>query len=144
MARNEDIMTIRRAFQAMVFGAVVFGAPVLAAAGAQAPVAGVSGASTFGVYCASCHGSSAKGDGPLASVLRSRPADLTLIAKRNGGSFPTEQVARIIDGRRQVKGHGGGDMPVWGDAFAKSLSRTPVDETIRRLTGYLESIQAKP
>jgi hypothetical protein len=35
-------------------------------------------------------------------------------------------------------------MPVWGDAFAKTADTTPVDEKIRRLVRYLESIQVKP
>jgi hypothetical protein len=35
-------------------------------------------------------------------------------------------------------------MPVWGDAFAKSGDVAQVDERIRRLVIYLESIQVKP
>jgi hypothetical protein len=110
---------------------------------AQPEVGGAAGAAIFETYCATCHGRSAKGDGPLAESLKIRPADLTLIAKRNGGTFPSDQVARIIDGRNQVKGHGGGDMPVWGDAFAKSTDPMPVAEKIRRLVLHLQSIQVK-
>jgi hypothetical protein len=73
-----------------------------------------------------------------------KPADLTQIAKRNGGVFPAEQVALIIDGRRPVKGHGGGDMPVWGDAFTRSGDAVPLEQKIRRLASHLESIQVKP
>jgi hypothetical protein len=80
----------------------------------------------------------------MASVLSKRPADLTLIARRNGGTFPADIVAKAIDGRSPVKGHGGGEMPVWGDAFSKSADPTPVAEKIARLVTYLESIQAKP
>ncbi len=36
--------------------------------------------------CASCHGSDAKGDGPLADQLKIGPADLTQLAKKNGGN----------------------------------------------------------
>ena len=79
------------------------------------------GSAIFGIYCASCHGISAKGDGPLASEMRNRPADLTQIAKQNGGSFPAAQVARIIDRSSPVKGHGGKDMPIW----AMSLRNQP-------------------
>ena len=123
----------------LILGALLSARPTLAQSGP-----GVSGQSTFGLYCATCHGTSAKGDGPLASSMSLRPADLTRIAERNRGTFPADQVARIIDGRRPVKGHGGGDMPVWGDAFAKTADPTPVDEKIRRLVAYLESIQIKP
>jgi mono/diheme cytochrome c family protein len=113
-------------------------------AGAQ-PRPTPSGSALFSTYCATCHGSSAKGDGPLASEMKNRPADLTQIAKRNGGTFPAVQVARTIDGRSPVKGHGGRDMPVWGDVFPKSTAdSTPVDEKIQSLVRYLESIQVKP
>jgi len=124
---------------AMVLSAT-YTAPV---ALAQPPSTG-GGRPTFDLYCVSCHGTSAKGDGPLASSLTPRPADLTLIAKRNGGTFDSDQIARIIDGRKPVKGHGGGEMPVWGDAFAKSVDKTPVEEKIQKLVEYLQAIQAKP
>ena len=52
--------------------------------------------------------------------------------------------AQTADGRTPVKGHGGGSMPVWGDAFTKSSAdATPTDEKIRRLVRYLETIQQK-
>jgi hypothetical protein len=124
--------------------AVLVGGLLASTAFGQAPPGGASGSTIFGLYCASCHGTSAKGDGPLASSMRTRPADLTGIARRNGGTFPADQVARIIDGRDPVKGHGGGDMPVWGDAFAKSRDdTTTVEEKIQRLVNYLQSVQAK-
>src|SRR5437867_13052073 len=87
----------------------------------EAVLSGTSGDALFKTYCGSCHGKSAKGDGPLADALRFRPADLTLIAKRNGGKFDADKVYRMIDGRESVKGHGGTDMPVWGDAFKRSV-----------------------
>lgn len=100
----------------------------------------------FRTYCAACHGTSAKGDGPLADSMRRRPANLTEIAKRNQGVFPSDQVFRMIDGRSPVKGHGGPDMPVWGDVFARSNDGgdpAVVEARIKALVAYLESIQAK-
>jgi mono/diheme cytochrome c family protein len=94
---------------------------------AQANVAAPSGIDTFNSYCATCHGTGGKGDGPLASSLRTRPPDLTLLAARNGGKFDPDQVAQIIDGRNPVKGHGGGEMPVWGEIFAKSIDQDARD-----------------
>jgi mono/diheme cytochrome c family protein len=137
-------MKRRRCCHAVISWIVVASVYPSTAAFAQSSQSGVGGGTTFQLYCASCHGPSAKGDGPLASLMTKRPADLTQIAKRNAGTFSSEQVARIIDGRRPVKGHGGGDMPVWGDAFAKSGDVAQVDERIRRLVIYLESIQVKP
>ena len=55
------------------------------------------GSTLFGTYCATCHGVSAKGDGPLAANLRKPPANLTLIARRNGGIFSDRlHVARLV------------------------------------------------
>ncbi len=62
----------------------------------------------------------AKGDGPLAGNLRHAPPDLTVLAKRSGGKFDADRVHRMIDGRDPIKGHGGPDMPIWGDAFKRS------------------------
>lgn len=112
----------------------------------QTPVAIVGGAYSFRTYCASCHGVDGKGDGPLTASLRFHPPDLTLIAKRNGGEFPTEKVVRIVDGRDPVKGHGGPDMPIWGDAF-RSADTGYDDESakakIRAVVEHLKTMQAK-
>lgn len=102
------------------------------------------GAALFRTYCASCHGPLAKGDGPLAGQLRIRPPDLTLIAGRNKGKWDGGSVARTIDGREPVKGHGGPDMPVWGDVFKSSrdgYDEESVKVKVRQLMEYLESLQ---
>jgi mono/diheme cytochrome c family protein len=114
-------------------------------AAARDEVSSPSGAYLFKTYCATCHGKDAKGDGPLASQLRFAPPDLTLFAKRSGGAYPRDQVFRIIDGRKALKGHGGPDMPVWGDAFKVSVdgySEEKVKAKIDALTEFLKSIQA--
>jgi len=113
---------------------------------AEAVLSGTSGDALFKTYCGSCHGKSAKGDGPLADSLRFRPPDLTLIAKRNKGKFDTDKVYRIVDGREPVKSHGGPDMPVWGDAFKRSgegYSEKAVKTRIEAIVEYLKTIQAK-
>jgi nucleotide-binding universal stress UspA family protein/mono/diheme cytochrome c family protein len=107
----------------------------------------IAGRETFRTYCASCHGTSARGDGQLAASLRRKPADLTEIAKRNGGLFPSDVVFRTIDGRQPVRGHGGPDMPAWGDTFLKSRDggdAKTVRETIGSLVEYLQSLQSTP
>jgi mono/diheme cytochrome c family protein len=104
------------------------------------------GAHLFRTYCASCHGTSGRGDGPLADSMRRRPANLTEIQKRNMGAFPKDLVFQIIDGRQKVRGHGGPDMPVWGDAFKRSINagdENAVARRIRALVDYLETIQAR-
>jgi mono/diheme cytochrome c family protein len=112
----------------------------------EAVLGGVDGGSVFKTYCGSCHGKEAKGDGPLAESLRFVPPDLTLLAKRNKGEFDAAKVHRIIDGRDPVKGHGGPDMPVWGDAFKRSeggFSEQAVKVRIDAIVAHLKSIQAR-
>ncbi len=126
-----------------IAGIVLTSAPL----GAQAqPSSPPTGDYLFRTYCASCHGTSAKGDGPLAESMRRRPADLTEIARRNKGVFPRDEVYRIIDGRQPVKDHGGANMPVWGDVFGRSSevrSEAAITERIEALVRYLEGLQAR-
>lgn len=102
------------------------------------------GARLFRTYCASCHGASGQGNGPVAGLLRRRVADLTQIAAVNAGVFPAARVHRIIDGR-DVESHGVPEMPVWGDAFARTTggSDAAVQARIAALVRHLESIQRR-
>ena len=101
----------------------------------------VSGAVDYRTYCASCHGSLGRGDGPLARQLATRPSDLTTLSRRNGGRFPYERVYAAIDGRRPAKAHGA--MPAWADAFgdARAGEQQAVKERIRQLTQFVGSLQ---
>ena len=134
----------RLAFAGLLFGALCLSPGT---ASAQEMKQTTPGGEVFRTYCASCHGTTARGDGPLASSMNRKPANLTEIAKRNGGQYPSELVFRTIDGRQPVRGHGGPDMPVWGDAFAKSREAGDTDRVkavINSLVEYLESIQLRP
>jgi mono/diheme cytochrome c family protein len=103
--------------------------------------AAAMGRASFKIYCGSCHGKEAKGDGPLSSSLRTPPANLTVLSKENEGTFPYETVYRTIDGRNKVKGHGSADMPVWGDAFKTTDTEEQVKQRITELTNFIWSIQ---
>jgi mono/diheme cytochrome c family protein len=118
-------------------------------AGAQpaGPVKTVPGSTIYMQYCASCHGTSGKGDGTVAPHLRRRPTDLTKITTQNKGVFPADQLARVIDGRETTRTHGNPDMPVWGDAFKKTADGGDDDIVklrIREVVRYIESIQERP
>lgn len=84
---------------------------------AQTSLSLTLGKADFQTYCASCHGRTGVGDGPVAEFQALEPADLTKLSRKNRGAFPRERVAAIIDGRQAVKVHGPRDMPVWGDWF---------------------------
>ena len=97
--------------------------------------------------CASCHGVGGRGDGPVASSLRDRPADLTALAATAGGRFPRERVIATVLGDRTVVAHGPNSMPVWSDRFAPTgWAGTTVASVYGRrhaevVAEYLESLQ---
>jgi mono/diheme cytochrome c family protein len=72
------------------------------------------GADLFAHHCAMCHGTDARGGGPLAPALILQPADLTALGR--GDAFPVFRVVARIDGRDPLVAHGS-PMPVWGDWF---------------------------
>jgi len=103
-----------------------------------------SGKEMFNSYCASCHGADAKGDGPAAAALKSKPADLTALAKNNNGKFPTDRVMSILRGQATVTAHGNLDMPVWGPVFWRMSQGHPAElqQRVTNLTRYIESLQS--
>jgi len=110
----------------------------------QRLIPSVKGADLFRAYCASCHGVDAKGDGPAAPALNTKPADLTRIAQRNGGVFPAERVRKIIAGDEVIYAHGSSEMPVWGPIFHRvEWDQDLGSVRLSNLTKYLESIQQK-
>ncbi|MBI3490921.1 MAG: cytochrome c [Acidobacteria bacterium] len=114
---------------------------VLVAGGLQTSTR-YSSNSDFQSFCASCHGTSGKGDGVLARSLSKRPADLTQLKKKNDGVYPADAVFKVIDA-----GHESADMPAWTQVFAKSQESAgtgAAKERIRSLVDYLETIQQKP
>jgi mono/diheme cytochrome c family protein len=98
-------------------------------------------------YCAVCHGVNARGQGMMSRFLTLRPADLTQLAQKNGGTFPFWQVYRTIDGREVIRVHGTRDMPIWGDRFRAqaggndSGSRAQAAGRLLGLVFYLQHIQ---
>ncbi len=75
------------------------------------------GLTEYEIACMPCHGIDGHGDGPMAKSLARPPADLTKIAKANGGVFPVKTVTEMIDGRSAVIAHGAREMPVWGSRY---------------------------
>jgi len=114
--------------------------------------AGVSGEADFNMYCATCHGENGKGNGPKAFGLSKPLPDLSDLTERYG-SFPRERLAKLIDGREVLEGHGDREMPVWGVWFkeeaAAELGGAEGDEgsvarRLENLIGYVETLQAAP
>jgi mono/diheme cytochrome c family protein len=115
----------------------------------QKDVRNLPGLQMYEQLCSSCHGVGGKGDGPVSLLIKTGVPDLTRLAGRHGGEFPTEDVRRVIDGRWDKRAHGARDMPVWGWQFYNSTNpkdaeeRARVDAIISRLMDYLRSIQVE-
>ena len=108
------------------------------------PTKAWAGDQMYQSYCASCHGETGKGNGPAAPAMKVAVADLTTIAKRNGGKFPDRQVMNTIKGDPDVLAHGSKDMPVWGPLLrANASSAGEEDLRIHNLVRYIEKLQVK-
>ena len=103
----------------------------------------MDGHEMFTHYCAVCHGADANGAGPAADALKKTPADLTQIARKNGGKFPEVHVMRVIKGDDVVSAHGSRDMPVWGELLRSLHNQADADLRVNALMRYVEQIQAK-
>jgi mono/diheme cytochrome c family protein len=107
----------------------------------------------FESNCATCHGIDARGDGPMKPFLAREPADLTTIARRNGGVFPRTRIADLIDGRGMTApgAHGTREMPVWGRVYREQSefqtrgTPFPAEWSVRgrigALVDYLQALQ---
>ena len=110
------------------------------------PTATMNGLDLFKEYCAVCHGTDGKGSGPAADALKKHPADLTQLARKNGGTFPELHVMNFIKGADVTAAgpHGSRDMPVWGQIFSSmSPNQDLVQVRVYNLLKYIEGMQAK-
>jgi mono/diheme cytochrome c family protein len=126
----------------LLVGGIALGRDVVQGQQPGGSPSAVNGKAMFDTYCTSCHGKEGKGDGPAAPALKTKPADLTGLSARNGGTFPNDKVRRFIEGREAVAGHGTREMPIWGGLFA-GLDRDSDMARIRiaNLADYLKTIQ---
>lgn len=105
----------------------------------------MSGKERYEALCASCHGVTGRGDGPAANGLTRRPADLTALAARNGGTFPIIAVMSRIDGYTSETG----TMPEFGRSLDGPLVPfetepgvfTPTPPELIALAEYVETLQ---
>jgi mono/diheme cytochrome c family protein len=105
----------------------------------------VRGPDLFRAHCAACHGPEGKGNGPAGAALKTKPADLTILAKNNGGKFPTQRVQKFISGDDpSLLSHGSREMPVWGPIFHQVEEDQDFGNVrLQNLIKYLETIQQK-
>ncbi|HHH89151.1 MAG TPA: cytochrome c [Aliiroseovarius sp.] len=108
---------------------------------ACSPPAPPTGAALFQANCAQCHGADARG-----GALPGAP-DLTTLAARHGGVFPTEYVMSTIDGLERENTHD--KMPIFGEILTSDMEvwvdpngvPTPTPGALIRLAEFLEGVQ---
>jgi mono/diheme cytochrome c family protein len=128
--------------------AIALALPVVAVAQGKVDL----GKREFDANCASCHGVTGKGNGPVAELLKKSASDLTTLQKRNGGVFPVARTYEIIEGSG-VAEHGTRDMPIWGREYSVKAAEYYVDVPynqeayvrgrILTLVEYVSRLQAK-
>jgi mono/diheme cytochrome c family protein len=102
----------------------------------------LAGRDSFELYCAPCHGSDARGNGPVASALKTPPPDLTQLARRSGGAFPADRIRAYVTGTgRTLPAHGPAEMPIWGPLFRAFETDVRVQERIKNLIQYMATLQ---
>jgi len=109
------------------------------------PTSAASGQEMYTTYCAVCHGKDAKGGGPAAEALKVPPPDLTVLAKKENGKYPSMRVSAIIRGEAALPAHGSREMPVWGSLFwhMSQGHEGEVQQRVANLNQYIESLQVK-
>lgn len=141
-------MTVRKLWVALLLTGVVGMAVAQQTKVKQVPVRNVdpsSGEKMYVAYCAACHGADGTGNGPAAKALTVPPTNLTLLASKNGGKFPSEQVSQAIRGDASMpSAHGSKDMPMWGGLFSAMCSGSTNNEASMRIgniTAYVKTLQ---
>jgi len=123
-------------------GAAILAGAVLAAC---VPPSTGAGRADYQMFCASCHGASGRGDGPVGQDLDPSPADLTRLSAENGGTFPLVAVMAKIDGYTRAPEA----MPEFGAVLEGETVMletapgvmTPTPARLVELARYVETLQ---
>jgi mono/diheme cytochrome c family protein len=106
------------------------------------------GRALYAAHCATCHGLFGAGDGPMAGVMAIEVANLRRLSAEAGGRFPLRRAIATIDGRTELRGHGG-PMPVYGLSLGGEPVAVVAEDGEELTTGadflalarYLETLQ---
>jgi cytochrome c553 len=92
---------------------------------AAQPTTSIDGATLFEAYCASCHGSSGRGNGPAARAIPTPVPDLTRYSQAHEGDCLMSLLATLQTGHRSQTepkvSDNDPDMPNWAPIF-RSMS----------------------
>jgi mono/diheme cytochrome c family protein len=140
---------MEKSWSKLILGVGLTGSMLFAAngvsAGSNSLIPNEKAKADYRNYCASCHGVGGTGDGPMASELKAKPTDLTVLAKNNGGNFPYLKLRKVVDGtynQGNLRAHSSNEMPIWGDAFRREGdSYETAQARIMNILDYIYMIQ---
>jgi mono/diheme cytochrome c family protein len=104
-----------------------------------------SGAYLYRAFCATCHGETGKGDGPIADIADRRPSDLTVLARNHGGTYPRDRVIRILENVEPLPGHDPPAMPNWRNVLRKTEGDNDrvIRQRLEALVAHVATLQQK-
>ncbi|MFI5096034.1 MAG: c-type cytochrome [Candidatus Acidiferrales bacterium] len=109
-------------------------------------ITSISGQEEYTAFCAGCHGQKGRGKGRSSRYCTVPPADLTHLAQKNHGSYPTEKVCEVLRRGTGQPPKGQGYMPIW-EPLLKSMNADPPGVTevrIQNLVKYVKTLQDEP
>jgi mono/diheme cytochrome c family protein len=133
----------------VVVGGALTAASVLTAGAQQAMGPGgrvISGKAQYGLHCAQCHGRGGKGDGPMSGALKTPPADLTVLAKNNGGTFPTDQVINTIRSNSPITAHQAlaAQLRMSSESgLGGNFTPQQIQQKVKLIADYIQTLQVK-
>jgi hypothetical protein len=98
------------------------------------------GPEVYRAYCSSCHGITARGNGPAAPLLGEPVPDLTMIAARDGRFDRSHVIAHVNLGPDAKP------MPDWPTIMRTTYQNSPgaAHLAVRNVVVYVETLQVKP
>jgi mono/diheme cytochrome c family protein len=148
MMRGEQRTGWSRCALAALAVAGAIGAGVVTRAEGQPAETKHPGHEAFLQYCAACHGAEARGDGPAASALETRPPDLTRLSQAYGSPLDKHRLVVVVDGRSMPRAHGSSEMPVWGRKLLEAVPPSAGKDAFKRGTllvilDWIETVQQR-
>lgn len=126
---------------------LILSVALFALAVAGPAIADDSGEVLYSTHCAACHGADGTGEPATERVLGVAVGDLSTLADSNGGEYPAEFVARVVDGRGGPGPHAipGKRMPAWGrllqEGDTAEAREAAAATRIRAITDYVRTLQ---
>jgi mono/diheme cytochrome c family protein len=104
-----------------------------------------SGAYLYRTFCATCHGETGKGDGPVADIADRRPSDLTVLTRNNGGTYPRDRVISVLENVAPLPGHEPPAMPNWRNVLktTEGSDERVIRKRLEALADHVGTLQQK-